>query len=504
MPLTDRQSKAVLLSIFIVAACGLTYELIIGALSSYLFGNSITHFSIVIGLFLSAMGLGAFASRRIARHLLEWFVGLEIGLGLIGGASAALLFTVFATSPYYHLAMVGLILMIGGVIGAEIPLLTRMLGRERGLKDTLANVLAFDYLGALLASLLFPVVLLPQLGLLRTSFATGLLNLVAALGILWFFREQLEGSTRLAVAGGVMGIALISGAAWSEGLTSLLEKRLYEDEIIYARQSPYQRLVLTRWGDDLRMFLDGDIQFSSIDEHRYHELLVHPAMTLAASRESVLILGGGDGLALREVWKYPDVERVVLVDLDHYVTDLARTYAPLRALNGDSMHDPRLEIVNQDAFKYLEENAGAFGVILVDLPDPSNESLGKLYSSSFYKLASHNLGQGGVLASQATSPYFAREAFWCIVHTAEEVGFEIWPYHAYIPSFGDWGFFIASEIDLATAAFEPLVPTRFLSSEIFQASTVFDPDTAEVETQINTLDTQVILRYYERGWRQWD
>ena len=504
MQLTERQAKALLLSVFILAACGLTYELIIGALSSYLFGSSVTHFSLVIGLFLSAMGLGSFASRRISSSVLQWFVSLEIALGLIGGGSAAILYAVFATSPYYYLAMVLLILMIGGLIGIEIPLLARMLGGRRELKDTLADLLAFDYLGALLAAVLFPLVLLPQFGLLRTSFATGLLNLVVGLSVLWMFRSRLTGSPRLAFLGGFMGLVLVSGTAWSTELTSVFEKRLYQDEILYARQSTYQRIVLTRWAEDLRLYLDGDIQFSSLDEYRYHELLVHPAMSLSRSRESVLILGGGDGLALREVLKYEELSRVVLVDIDPYVTTLASSFPPLRDLNQDSMLDPRVEILNQDGFKFLEESAELFGVILVDLPDPSNESVGKLYSKSFYELAARHLSEGGALASQATSPYFAREAYWCIVHTAAAANLQVWPYHHYIPSFGDWGFFIASKMNLRPSSFAPMVPTRYLSAELFASAAVFDPDTAEVETEINSLDSQVVLRYYQRGWNQWN
>ena len=510
MQLASRHAATLLVSTFIIAVCGLTYELIVGTLSSYLFGNSVVHFSLTIGLFMSAMGLGSFASRWITRSVLGWFILLQMAIGLIGGCSAALLYAVFATSEFYYLAMVLLIVLVGSLIGLEIPLLTRLSGGWKSLKDTLANILAFDYLGALLGSILFPLVLLPKLGLLKTSFATGLLNLAIAALNLWSFRERLVHWRRMAVMAGAVALVLVAGGVWAVRLTSLFEEQLYEDEIIYTRQTPYQRIVLTRWGDDVRLYLDGNLQFSAWDEHRYHESLTHPAMSLTRSRESVLVLGGGDGPAAREILKYDDVRRLVLVDIDPAMTELARTHPALLAINERSLLDPRLELVHQDAFKYLEETAEQFGVIIIDLPDPNNESLGKLYTREFYKMVRRHLAAGGVMASQATSPYFAREAFWCIVHTAADAGLQTWPYHVYVPSFGDWGFFLAAEHSLEPALTAPAgfavrleVPTRYLNADLLAASFIFDNDIAEVETEINTLDSQVVLSYYEKGWKRW-
>lgn len=503
MQLTARHSTTLLVTVFIIAVCGLIYELIIGTLSSYLFGNSVTHFSITIGLFLSAMGLGSYASRKINQSLLGWFIVIEMAVGLVGGASAVLLYTVFATSRLYYVAMTLLILLVGGLIGMEIPLLTRLMGGWKALKDTLANVLTFDYLGALVGSILFPLVLLPYLGLLKTGFVTGLLNM-AVVGVnIWIFSPRLLRWRPLSVLAGGITLLLLGGFIWSVQLTSLFEQQLYEDEIIYTRQTPYQRIVITRWADDVRLYLDGNLQFSSQDEYRYHEPLVHPAMSLTRSRESVLVLGGGDGLVAREALKYKDMQHLVLVDLDPTITNLAQTFPTLRAINEDSLGDPRVEIINQDAFTYLAETAGQFGVIIIDLPDPNNESLGKLYSREFYKLVRQHLAKGGVMVSQATSPYFARQTYWSIVHTAGDAGLNTYPYHIYVPSFGDWGFFLAAEHELEPAKFTPLVPMRYLTPEILAAGHIFDSDTAEVATKINTLDNQIILTYYERGWKQW-
>jgi spermidine synthase len=504
MELTKRHSTSLLVTVFIIAICGLVYELIVGTLSSYLFGNSVTHFSITIGLFLSAMGLGSFASRRITASLLGWFVVIEIAIGLIGGFAAALLYAVFATTELYYLAMTLLLLLIGGLIGMEIPLLTRLLGGWGAIKDTLANVLAFDYLGALLAAILFPLVLLPELGLLKTSFATGLLNM-AVVGLnIWIFRERLLRWRDLSIIAGAITLLLLAGAVWAEQLTSFFEQQLYKDDIIYARQTPYQRMILTSWGEDVRLYLDGNLQFSSRDEYRYHEPLVHPAMSLSRSREAVLVLGGGDGLVAREVFKYDDVQRLVLVDIDPEMTDLAQTHQSLLRVNDNALSDPRLELVNQDAFNYLAETDELFGVIIIDLPDPNNESLGKLYSREFYTLVKRHLAEGGVAATQATSPYFARETFWSIVHTAADVDLKTWPYHVYVPSFGDWGFVLVARHELDLARFSPRVPMRYLNAEVLATSLIFDSDISEIETEVNTLDNQIILSYYEQGWRRWN
>lgn len=492
------------MSVFVVAICGIIYELIIGTLSSYLFGSSVTHFSITIGLFMSAMGIGAFLSKRAAKNLLTWFVAIELGVGLVGGLSAVLLYAVFATTDMFHVAMVVLILITGSLIGMEIPILTRMMGGWEDLKDTLSNILAIDYLGALLASIVFPLVLLPRFGVLTTAFVTGLLNAAVVMGVLWTFRDRLPQLRTLSAVTVGLVVVLASGAVGSDPLSQLFERSLYADQVIYSKQTPYQRIVMTRWGEDVRLFLDGNLQFSTRDEYRYHEALVHPAMSLSQSREQVLVLGGGDGLAVRDVLQYDDVRRVVLVDLDPAMTELGRTYPPLRAANADALHDPRVEIIHQDAFTFLTETSDRFGVILIDLPDPNNEGLGKLYSTTFYDLVHRHLGRGGAMATQATSPYFARRAFWSIVHTVGAAGFRSYPYHVYVPSFGDWGFVLATEhmLDPATS-FSPKVPMRFLTPDLFRAAFLFDSDTAEVPAGINTLDDPILLTYYDKDWNRW-
>ncbi len=505
--ITPRERATLLVSVLVISICSITYELIIGTLSSYLLGNSITQFSLTIGLFLSSMGIGSLISRQIKGNELRWFILVELLVGVFGGFSAAILYAVFATSEvYYYTVMVTLILIIGVCIGLEIPLLTRIVAHRSDLSKALADILSVDYLGALLASLAFPLILLPSLGVTQTAFLTGAFNIAIAILNLLLFQGRLPRfQVRQLWAGmGAASIAMLIGVVGSTSLSNFLEQQLYVDRIVYREQTPYQRIIFTRQGDDLRLFLEGQLQFSSRDEYRYHEMLVHPVMSASRAHESVLVLGGGDGMVVRELLPYDDIQRIVLVDLDPAMTDLASDYPLLTHLNQNALDDPRVEVVNQDAYNYVSESDELFNVIIIDLPDPNNESLSKLYTETFYRLLKKRLTPDGAFVTQATSPYFAREAFWSIANTIQAAEFEILPLHTYIPSFGDWGFVIGTPRLAPEISVPEGLTLRYLTPEILTAARHFDPDTAEVPAEVNTLDNPVLTAYYEKGWRQWD
>ena len=501
-----------LATVFVVSTCGLIYELLAGTLSTYLLGNSVTQFSMVIGLFLSAMGLGSFLSRFFTAHLLRAFLVVELLVGVVGGGATLLLFFSFAALGSYLPLLVATCLLLGTLVGLEIPLLVRIMQRYISLRAALGNVLALDYLGALAASLLFPLVLVPRLGLVRTSFLFGLLNVAVALLGVRIFRGRLRGARV------IFGVGLVAAAAMAAGLitagqtTSLLEDILYDDAVIYARTTKYQRLVVTRWRNDVRLFIDGNIQFSSVDEYRYHEALVHPAMGLSSSPRQVLLLGGGDGLAAREVFKHKSVQRVDLVDLDPEMTRIFSTLPVLAKLNKGSLEDPRLTIFNEDAQKFLERGERRYDVIIIDLPDPNNEGLGKLYSRSFYRLAAGSLTPTGVLVTQATSPFYATDAFWCIRNTMaaatlSSVGggkLNTLPYYANVPSFGQWGFVLGSMKPLSPQRIRFSVPTRHLTEEMLAGMFVFPKDIGPRQTPINRLDNQILVKLYEKGYRTYN
>ncbi len=497
---------ALLTSIFIIAVCGLIYELLIGTLSSYLMGDSVFQFSLTLGFYLSAMGIGSFLSRAFKQDLLKTFLIVEIVIALVGGFSAAWLFgayTLFRRS--YVIVMIATLVVLGTLIGLEIPLLTRIARRYGSLRDTLANVLAFDYLGALAASLVFPLVLLPYLGLTKTSFLVGMFNLlVIGINVRVFGRAHNLPHGRAITLATVAALSvLVTGFIQSAWVTSLFDQRLYQDQIIFEEQSRYQRIVVTTYQEDLRLFLENELQFSSRDEYRYHEALVHPAMSRAPSREHVLVIGGGDGLVLREVWKYPDVKQATLVDIDPAMTRLGQTFDPIVRLNQNALNDPRVRVVNEDGYKFLEDSRDTYQIIIADLPDPRSEGLAKLYSNEFYSIVKRHLARGGVFVTQSSSPYFVRAAYWCVAHTIASAGLDVQTYHAYVPSFGDWGFVLASDLNVNWDGLRLRAPTRFLTSELLPALAQFDPDLAEVPTDVSTLENPVVLRYYIEGWRRW-
>lgn len=513
-----RAKLAVLLgSILLVAMCSIIYELIIGTITSYLLGNSVLHFSLTIGLYMSAMGVGSYLSRFVGRDLLANFFRVEIGVGVLGGASSAILFTVFALSPRsFQPAMWLITLLIGTLVGLEIPLLTRHIRRYAKLRVAIASVLSWDYIGALVGSLAFPLVLLPTLGLLNSAAIVGMVNLlVAAIG-LWTFRDELGPKVRaLAISCAAAFIMLVTLFATSAPYERFLDRFLFQDPVVVKVQTPYQKLVVTEWRDDYRLYINGNIQFASVDEYRYHEALVHIPMAAAEDPREVLILGGGDGLAMRQLLKYPQLTRVVLVDLDPEMTKLARTNPIFQRLNEGALDDPRLTIVNQDAMNYVMDSPDKFDVIIIDLPDPNNESLAKLYSTSFYSIIARRLRAGGAMVTQSTAVYFSPNAFWSI-HRSVEASFcpeggcapdqpLVQPYHVWVPTFGDWGFNLATHRPIDPAKLAPKVSgLRFLSPDVIPSLFTFPPDVAEREVKPNRLIEPILLTYYMRDWHKFN
>ncbi len=487
-------------SIFIIAACSLVYELLISSLSTYLLGSSVIHYSVTIGLFLFFMGVGAWLAQSITRHVVPAFISIEIAIGAVGGVSALLLLVVYAWTDYYYPAMVLVVGVIGILIGMELPLLTRILETRSGLRRGISQVLTFDYIGALMASLLFPFVLLPYFGHLLTASAVGLINLFVALVVAYSFRAQLRvWRNRLLAGVSLCLLVLIACVVWVEPAEVLIQTALYEDPVIDTRQSTYQKLVLTERGNDLRLYLDGNLQFSSVDEYRYHEVLVHLPAAFALNRQRALVIGGGDGLAARELLKYDSIESVDVVDLDAEVTRLAVKQRQLVSLNRGSLKDDRVTVINTDAWKFLAEGGELYDLILIDLPDPESEDIARLYSVTFYKRVARRLSVGGVMITQSTSPWFARQAFWSIGNTLEQVFPQVRPATVYVPSFGLWGFFMASMHSLETPV-ASVAAGRFINDQTLMDVLRLPADLPRVPADVNQNHTLPVIEYYREGW----
>ncbi len=505
--LKDGQALWLLAATFTVAVAGLVYELIAGAVSSYLLGDSVTQFSLVIGVFMTSMGLGAWASRYVTRAE-RGFTLSQIMLGIVGGFSAPMLFLAYGYLDGLQIILFAIVIAIGALSGLEIPLITRILTERGAMTHTLSSVLTADYAGALVAAVAFPLLVVPQLGLMAASLVFGLLNLVVAGVSVWMFRDQIGWGLRAAWGFGL--IACVAGLIWADRLVSLTDAAFFDDDVVFSEETPYQRIVVTRWKDRYRLFLNGSIQFDTLDEYRYHEALVHPAMSRLSRRKDVLILGGGDGMGLREVLRWPEVERVTVVDLDPRVVGLFRDNAELADLNSNAFADTRVTVKNEDAWTFIRDDQAVYDLIVLDLPDPRDFSVSKLYSREFYAPLVERMAANGAIVAQAGSPLFARDAYWSVVRTMSETRnpfsvsgpLNVAPYHTYVPSFGDWGFVLVSATPLPSVAELP-PDLQYFSRDLWDIMTTFPDDMSPTDAEANTILSHPLVRYYEKGWAEW-
>jgi spermidine synthase len=507
-----RKTKAIYWASGIVSICGIIFEVLFGAAGSYILGDGVKQYTLTISLFLTGMGIGASVSEKVTRNLIISFIWIELLIGLIGGLS---IFTLFGVTAFFGegsdaFFLYAVTAIVGALTGVELPILIRK-ANEIGetLNRSTARVLFSDYAGGLIGGLLFVFLLRPQLGLVKTAFVVALVNVIVALWLMFYFRDEITSLKKHGTAGVLVMLFLFTGVFWGEEMAFSFEQKLYRDPIIHSENTNYQQIILTKEQGDLRLFLDGQLQFSSSDEYRYHETLVHPTMAAAERKEKVLILGGGDGLAIRELRKYDEVKEITLVDLDPKVVELARTNPSISALNEHAFEDERVEVINQDAFTFLEKADEFYDVILVDLPDPNNESLNKLYTLEFYQLLRNHLPPGGAIMVQSTSPTFATEVYWTIDKTIQSAGLKTENLHVDVPSFGDWGFVLAGREDISLSNLDLKKETKFLTDTVLKGlgtfgkdidSSITDKDGRSVELEINTLMNPVLIQKYEKAW----
>jgi spermidine synthase len=490
-----------LVAVFVIATCGLIYELVAGTLASYLLGDSVTQFSTIIGIYLFSMGVGSFLSKYFDKNLLQWFIRIELLVGLIGGFSAAILFLVFPLASSFRIILYTLVFLTGTLVGLEIPLLMRILKDKVEFKELVSRVFTFDYIGALLASLVFPLILVPHLGLIRTSLFFGILNIAVGWYLASYFAKELKRALALKITAVFLLLLELVAFVFSENIMSYSETMTYNDNVVYSTSSPYQRIVITRNKRELRLFLNGNLQFSSADEYRYHEALVHPALSSIQSLEKVLVLGGGDGLAVREILTYPSVKKIVLVDLDAAITKLFSTQEVLRNINKSSLLNDKVTVHNQDAFTWLKQNNELFDAVVIDFPDPSSFSIGKLYSTIFYQLLKKCMKPDAIAVIQSTSPYVAPKSYWCVDSTLKSVGFQTKPYHNYVPSFGEWGYIMAFTNEGKNWFSSLPTGLKYLNAQTLQQVFIFPEDMkAHQPLQANKLNNQALVNYFEDEW----
>ncbi len=540
-------------SMFLTGASGFIFECILSSVATFILGNSIEQFSVTISLMMLMMGCAGFWQRRLSdENLVSKFLLVEVALALLGGFAPIAVYAAYAgLEAHFLLVQYFFILAIGFLIGLEIPLVLRI-NRSYApqLKANIASVFGMDYLGAFLGAVVWVYVLLRYLPLTEISFFVAAMNFAVALATYAYFsyhRVAPHGWGQLALivlTAASLGVGYARNRDWDRAL----EQRFYSEPIAFSATTRYQHIVLTARPEpvDYRLYLNGNLQFSSVDEHIYHELLVHPALALADRRERVLILGGGDGLALREALKCPDIRSVTLVDIDPAMIEFARSHDVMNELNGGSLRSARVmahaagaedagqgtrpvygyargagvaggealaeaarvQVFAIDADKMLRELDGPFDAILVDLPDPNSVELVKLYSREFYLKLHRVLRPGGMVAIQATSPYHAKESFLCILRTVRSAGYGALPYHDNVPSFGDWGWILAWASDATAEDLRNRIAAlrefavaaeslRYLTPERLRASLAFGKGDLNTDrTELNTLMAPVLLRFY--------
>ncbi len=500
------QSRLLKACLFATGCSGIVAEFTLSTLASYILGNTTLQWTLIMSLMLFTMGVGSRISRYFTCHLLDTFITIEFALSILCATCAIAAYFGTAWLGESTAVIYGYAGAVGLLIGLEIPIVARMNDAYEGLRTNIASVMEKDYYGALAGGLLFAFFALPKLGLTYTPIALGAINFVVASVLYWRYRTLTVRSGRLQLAFWTVGVAIITLAVFAKPITLFGEQSQHRDRIVFTTQTPYQKLVLTEWKDDHWLFINGNIQFSTYDEERYHEPLVHPALGVAGSREHILILGGGDGLALREVLKHDDVRHVTLVDLDPEMTKLGKAHPVLLEANESAFTDARLTVVHEDAGTFVQRTRDRYDVIIIDLPDPKGPDLARLYTRGFYRDCRQILSREGVLVTQASSPLHAPKAFLCILKTMESAGYTTVPFQNAIPTMGTWGWILAKQDEttpttlrnhLAALRFDGL-DTHFLNQEAMVGMLHFWKgvfDDAE-EIAVNTLMDPVIDQYY--------
>jgi spermidine synthase len=472
----------VLVAVFACAACGLVYELELVALATSLVGDSVTQASIVLSVMVFAMGIGSLLAKRMRCHAAVGFGLIEALLALVGGGSAVALYASFAWLGASRAALVTFSLVIGVLIGAEMPLLMTLIQRIRAQDPggALADLFAADYVGALVGGLMFPFLLLPFFGQLTGALLTGVVNALAGgVVVLWLFRRELSlrGQWALLAVNAVVVALLAAGAGCVGPFEQAARQALYGPHVRVAVRTDVQEVVVTgsaaaaasggagggraARGGQLGLFLDGRMRTCAADVPRYQKALVGPAMD-GGPRSRVLIVGGGDGLALHEVLGHRGVRSVTVVERDRGVVRLARTDPGLTRLNGHAYADPRVRVVTADAFQWLRArpaDAQPFDVVVSDLPEPAGAATAKLYSQEFYGLAARALAPDGRLVVHAGSAGDRPHDYWTAVATIGAAGLAATPYvvggRTCPDGADDWGFVLAGHGPHAPRAAAP-------------------------------------------------
>lgn len=504
---TKSKSHLLKIALFATGFAGIVAEYTLSTLASYFLGNQLLQWTLIISVMMFSMGLGSQLSKFFNKRLLETFLVLEFLLSIFSAFSAIIVYTVAGHTQFTGIVVYTLSIIVGMLVGMEIPLVTRINEEFQDLRENISSVMAVDYFGSLLGGGFFAFIGIPFLGLTYTPFVLGIINFLVAILLFIRFKDHVKNNKLFHLIALGVTIILGIGLSFAKPIMMYGEQSRYKEKVIYQHQSKYQKIVITQWKDHHWLFINGNQQLSSLDEWLYHEPLVHPVMKLANQPKNILILGGGDGCAVREILKYPSVEKITMVDLDPKMTEIGKNHPVLKTLNKGALETEKLTIINQDGFLFLEKVQEFYDVILVDLPDPKTVDLSKLYSKEFYQLCHQQLRPNGVMITQAGSPQFATKAYHCIDMSMKAAGFQTAPIHNQVLTLGEWGFIIGHKSltkeklknSLRNLKFDD-VSTKWLNNEGMLLITSFGKNSTNLsDVEVNTISNPMLYHYYLSG-----
>ena len=534
------------LCMFMSGYCGIVAELSLFQLAESLLGNTITNLLYTMGVMMFFMGIGAWVAngRIMKKATMNGFIFLEIGLSFAVSSTIPLityLAGVSVVSPLFIFILFSA--FIGCFIGMEIPIMQKLIHEEtkEDIQKISSSVMMADYFGSLVGFAAFSLVLLYTLGLASSNLSAGAANLLSASLIFVFYRQKVSVLAKAVI---VFAVFVITSLGLNiHSIMDKAEQNLYAHKIIWSKQTPYQKIILTdnskegnpkydelhsnryklqykevdsfKIGanvlevyqdkrDAYSLYLNGGLQFNTYDEAFYHEFLVHPALSLIENPRSVLVLGGGDGMGIREILKHKSLDKIVLVDLDEQMLKAFKESPLLQKFNAGALNNKRVEIIADDAWNYVRNTPQKFDCIIADFPDPHHSATAKLYTAQFYKLVKRNLEEKGIFITQSSSPLLDNKAFLCIRKTLLDSGFNVLSCHIEMESFFQWGFQICSvsmqekEMKSRLSNIDINVETDFLNRDTVKASWLWPKNFYRhyPEIPVNDLMSLKLLQMY--------
>ncbi len=501
-----RSSNVLKFALFATGISGIVAEYVLSTLASYFIGNAILQFTLIVSIMLFSMGLGSRLSRSFEKDIVAYFIVTELVLSILVSFSAIMSYLVFGFTKHSWIIIYLLSILIGVLIGLEIPLATRINNEFESLKTNISSILEKDYYGSLIGGLFFAFIGLPYLGLTYTPFVLGFLNFVVSFWLFRVLKSYLSIGWRkiLSFSYGIVALALIFGIFFAKPIIRFGEQAKYKDKIIFTKQTKYQKLIITKWMDYFSLFINGNQQLSSFDEYLYHEPMVHPIMGLAHNHTNILILGGGDGCLVRELLKYDDVAQITLVDLDPEMIELGKSNPIFTELNENALNNKKVKTIAQDAFTFVDQTNTLYDVIFVDLPDPNNVDLNKLYTKEFYMMCSQKMTHDGFLVTQAGSPYYGTKAFYCVEKTIKSTGLYTFTLHNQILTLGEWGWILVCKKPIfkqqvLDVSLDDLDLKWLNKDALMQISSFGKPLVDTTGIEVNTIFSPKLYQYYKEG-----